>query len=88
MDSSGTEAAAARLIIAEGADGQEYREDKDKIQEFSLEGLPASDDPREPRREPRLEVTIKVDESGIIACRALDLKSGREIENTVQRKAL
>jgi len=84
MDSNGAEDAAARLIIAEGADGQDYREEKDKIQEFSLEGLPASDNPREPR----LEVTIKVDESGIIACRARDLKSGKEIENTVQRKAL
>jgi len=76
--------AAARLIVAEGSDGQEYTEETDKIQAFSLEGLPPGEDPEEGR----IEVTIHVDQSGIISCTAVDLETGRKIEKEIQRKAV
>jgi molecular chaperone DnaK (HSP70) len=78
----GDSGSPAELIICEGQEGEEYREEL-KVQSFSLADLPPSDDPSRKR----LEVTITVDESGIIMCRAVDLETGKSIERRVSRKA-
>jgi len=71
------------LIICEGEEGEPYREEM-KVQAFALEGLPPSDNPKEER----IEVTISVDESGLITVEALDLKTGQKLHHQVDRKAI
>ena len=73
----------AELILAEGRDQAEYDE-KSKVQAFSLAEFPPSDDPTQKV----LEVSIRVNESGIIRSEAVHLPTGNKIENQVNRKAI
>jgi len=74
---------APELIICEGQEDQQYTEEM-RVQSFSLEGISPGSDPQEER----IEVTISVDESGIITAEALDLKTGQSIRHQVDRKAI
>lgn len=79
----GSSGVPAELTIAEGEDRTEYTEDM-KVQAFPLGDLPPGDNPREPR----IEVTVQVSESGIITAQARDLQTGKHIREELSRKAI
>jgi len=81
---SGGGAAAPELIVCEGTENQEYDERTMKVQSFPLTGISPGSDPEEPR----IEVTITVDENGIITAEALDLETGQRIRCEIQKKAI
>ena len=71
------------LVLVEGTEGEEYREEM-KFQAFGLGDLPPSSDPREPA----VRVTISVNESGIIEAEATHLPTGKKIRKQVERNAI
>ena len=81
---SGTSGHTAELIICEGTENQQYDERTMRVQSFALDGISPSSDPEQPR----IEVTISVDESGIITAEALDIETGQKIRQQIDRKAI
>ena len=73
----------AELIIAQGADMQEYDESL-KVEAFSLADFPPSQDPKERV----IRVTVPVDESGIISPEALHIPTGKTISHQLKSKAI
>ncbi len=79
----GTSGLTAELIICEGKEEEEYKEQM-KVQSFLLQGVTPSSDPEKPR----IEVTISADENGIITAEALDIETGQKIRQQIDRKAI